>query len=62
MSADERQNAANDIQKIIADNVYTIFLANEPMPIVLNKSIRGYRWGGWTGAPWISLNDMTRAQ
>ena len=62
MSADERQNAANQIQTIIADQVQTIYMAKRQNPVVLNKNITGFAFGGYAGIPWISLADMKRTQ
>ena len=60
MSADDRQNAVNQIQNIIADKVYTIYMVKRTSAIVLNKSIQGFIWGGFAGNPLISLADMRR--
>jgi ABC-type transport system substrate-binding protein len=62
MSADERQNAVDRIQNIIADQVLTIYLAKLPNGMLLNKNIQGFVWGGFAGNPLISLADMTRSQ
>src|SRR5262249_35120554 len=62
MNADERQKAADRIQQIIADNVYTIYLANIQYAIVINKNVEGWYWGGFAGNPLIWLNDIKRVQ
>ena len=60
MSPDDRQNAVNDIQNIIADNVYTIYMVKRTSAILINKTIQGFVWGGFAGNPLISLADMSR--
>jgi len=61
MNPDDRQNAVNQIQNIIADKVYTIYMVKRTTALVLNKNIQGFVWGGFAGNPLISLADMTRA-
>jgi ABC-type transport system substrate-binding protein len=60
LNADERQNAANQIQTIMADQVLTIYLAKLPNGLLLSKNIQGFVWGGFAGNPLNSLADMTR--
>jgi peptide/nickel transport system substrate-binding protein len=57
----ERQEAANQIQTIMAEEVLTIYTVNLNDAFVLNGNIEGFEWGGG-GTPWIKLADLSRSE
>jgi ABC-type transport system substrate-binding protein len=57
----ERQEAADQIQTIMADQVLTIYTVNLNDAFVLNSNIEGFAWG-LGGTPWISLATVSRSE
>lgn len=61
LDADERQEAANQIQALMADENFTLFLVNLNSAFTLSTSLEteGLAFGGNT--PWYGVNTWTRA-
>lgn len=61
LDPEERQDAANQIQTIMADEMLTLYVVNLNDAFILNGNIEGFAWG-LGGTPWLSLADITRAE
>ena len=61
LDADERQEAANRIQTLMAEESFTLFVVNLLPALTFNASLENVSWAV-TDTPWYSLPEWKSAE